>query len=314
MNSEQIKEHLQVMRSQEDSTYACSDYLTSRPKPYNDDQGVDTIDHVCRFKMTEWCYTVIDYIKFRRETVSIAMNYLDRFLASGCPRAEQVMNSRREYQLASMTSLFMAIKINEPVIVDITLMTELSKGVYNLSDFKKMETDILFGLNWYVNGPTAQSFAVHLLTLMRQKQEQLLSMGFTSPAVNYDDLMQLVTYKIELSVGEHQLMTQKPSVIATASIWSCIEELPISHLNVMALQQIFFEIASKCSIQMDRLEETQECLQQSKLGTMQRRSIRTSLMDVQSSSRYSKESECTKNDSNHCSPICVSKRNVVHGQ
>lgn len=318
MNQEQIQDRLHIMRVQEDSTYICTDYLT-RPRT----RGGDTIDSLCRFKMTEWCYTVIDYIKFRRETVSIAMDYLDRFLCSGSARAEQVMNSRREYQLASMTTLFMAIKINEPVVVDIGLMTELSKGVYNKSDFKQMETDILFGLNWYVNGPTAHSFALHLLTLMQQKQELMLSMGVASPSVNYGKLLKLASYKIELAVGEHKLMTQKPSVIATASIWSCIEDLSESNSSIMTLHQTFFEIASNFSIQMDCLQETKDCIQKSRLEqSMKMRSLPKSLANIHSSPRSSASSptstftqaaQCTKNDPNHCSPICISKRNMVGG-
>lgn len=323
MNQEQIKERLQVMRFQEDSKYVCSDYLFSRPK--SQQIADDTIDHVCRFKMTEWCYTVIDYIKFRRETVSIAMNYLDRFLATGCPRAQEVMCSRREYQLASMTTLFMAIKINEPVVVDVHLMTELSKGVYRTSDFKRMETDILFGLNWYVNGPTAHSFALHLLTLMQQRQETMLAMGVSSPSINYDELLQLASYKIELAVGEYSLMTQKPSVIATASIWSCLQELSRKSPYAMTIQQHFFEITSNFNIQMDCLQETKECLEQSKLErTMKMRSINTSLLSGHeqqpnqqkssprstSSPMYSQDIPCTKDDPHHCSPICISKRNI----
>lgn len=319
MSPDEIQDRLNAMRNQEDSTYACNDYLARPKKSQQQQQGVDTIDHICRFKMTEWCYTVIDYINFHRETVSVAMNCLDRFLASGCPRAEQVISSRREYQLASMTTLFMAIKINEPVVVDIALMTELSKGVYNQSDFKKMETDILFGLNWYVNGPTAQNFALHLLTLMQQKQEHMLSMGFNSPPVNYDDLLQSVTYKIELSVGEYKLMIQKPSVIATASIWSCIEELKMKPPSISCLKQIIYEIAACSAIQMDYLEETKDFVEHAKLRkSMQRRSTCTSLMCTPSSPRSTASSptnsQCSKNETNHCSPICISKRNLVPNQ
>ena len=81
MSQERVKERLNVMKSQEDSLYCCSDYFKEQ-QPRGTDGG-GTIDYVCRLKMTQWCYTVIDYIKFRRETVSIAMSYLDRFLCSG---------------------------------------------------------------------------------------------------------------------------------------------------------------------------------------------------------------------------------------
>lgn len=338
MSQEEVQERLRVMRLQEDSKYLCYDYLATPPRSRNN--GVDTIDHFprdcdcsigssaideeCRTKMAQWCFQVIDYIKFRRETVSIAMNYLDRFLCCGCPRAEKVMNSRREYQLASMTTLFMAIKLNEPIVVDIHLMAELSKGVYKESDFLSMESDILFGLNWYVNGPTAYSFAVHLLTLLQHKQDQIQSMGTgSSPSININELLQLAAYKIELAVGEHKLMTQKPSVIATASIWSCLEDLYQCTANIASFQQTFFDIVSNCHIQLDCLQETKDCIQQAKLGnTMKMRSLRGSLFGGQSlppstpstpSIPVSQNVSWTKSHSQHdcSSPICISKRNVV---
>jgi hypothetical protein len=312
MNQEQLRERLNVMKSQEDSLYCCSDYFKEQQSRSTDG---GTIDHVCRLKMTQWCYTVIDYIKFRRETVTIAMSYLDRFLCSGCPRAEQVMHCRREYQLASMTTLFMAIKINEPVLIDMNLLTELSKGIYTHEDFKKMETDILFGLNWLVNGPTPQSFALHLVSLMKQK---IPNPRLHSPT-DYSNLLELATYQIELSVGEYKLMTQKPSVIATAAIWNCLEQ---TRLNQIYRRQ-FFDMVSTMNIDLDHFVETKERLQNLKGATSMhmRASVSPSMLEVlQESPRSSSMTtttfnepeviQCTKDDEEHCSPKCVSKRKL----
>merc|ERR1711976_192415 len=321
MNHEQIKERLQVMRCQEDSIYSCSDYLQDQPALPQSPNDTETIDQLCRFKMTEWCYTVIDYIKFRRETVAIAMSYLDRFLCSRSPRATQVMNSRKEYQLASMTTLFMAIKINEPIMVDITLMTELSKGVYTNNDFKKMETDILFGLNWFVNGPTANSFAVHLLTLMQdQHQEELRSstkMNISS--IDYNKLLQRSNYTIELSVGEYSLMTEKPSVIAAAAIGSCIEGLyPASssqqskslylQLDIMSVtdaKQSLNKLQNNAPIQM-RPTSSESLIQ---VAHSPRSTASSPTYSATQTNQYvSMQKSCTQDDAEHCSPICISKR------
>merc|ERR1712218_79633 len=158
-------------------------------------------------------------------------------------------------------------------------------------------------------------------------------MGVSSPSIKYDEILQLVSYKIELAVGEHKLMTQKPSVIATASIWSCIDDLNVDPKNTAFLRKNFFTLASNFNIQMDCLQETKECIQQSNLQTsMQMRSISTSLLEVVQSSSPSPQSssppaaarssaaspanvspdvQCTKSDPEHCSPICISRRNVV---
>lgn len=39
------------------------------------------IEGVYRLRMSDWCYKICDYIKASRHIVSIAFNYVDRFLA-----------------------------------------------------------------------------------------------------------------------------------------------------------------------------------------------------------------------------------------
>jgi len=351
MNHEDIKERLHVMRRQEDSQYYCSDYFKYALSTRNNIGNSSPIDPVCRAKMTQWCYQVIDFIQFSRETVSIAMDYLDRFICSGCPRAEQVKNCRKEYQLASMTALFMAIKINEPIMIDMVMLTELSKGIYTKEDFAKMETDMLSGLNWRVSGPTPQSFVAHLLALIQYQQQQQQQQQYDQNSCTTNNresfspselqkIFDISLYQIELSVGEHKLMTQKPSAVAIASIWNCIEEYyneaddgtpSIFH------RQLLDVISSIESIQIDKeqfldIKETLTKLYRNGSGTMQMRPTSSATnsgpysqyqhndqgqQQTDPSPRSSVPSSqtqhhvpCTKADKNNCSPICVSKRDL----
>lgn len=294
-NQEEIRDRLGVMRSQEDSIYCCSDYLQSLP---HSDSG--TIDQLCRLKMAQWCFNVIDYIEFRRETVSIAMSYLDRFLCSGSPRAEQVINCRKEYQLASMATLFMAIKINEPVIVDVTMLADLSKGLYTPKDFRQMEIDVLFALNWRVNGPTAQSFVAHLLTLMQKQMPN-------RPVHDLQKILDQAMYQVELSAGDYELMTQKPSVIATASIRNCVEKTSPAISETFGL--VLSELAASIDIRMEDLHSTKMRLRNlEKLSPMQMRPSLPTIMEIIPSpcSIASRK----RSQDQHCSPICVSKRDL----
>ena len=97
--------------------------------------------------MVLWCYSVIDYVSFNRETVLIAISYLDRFISTRSERARLVVKDRREYQLAAMTSLYMAIKLFEPKKINMECLAELSRGSYTSSDLSGMEADMLFVLN-----------------------------------------------------------------------------------------------------------------------------------------------------------------------
>ena len=84
--------------------------------------------------MAEWCAQVIDFCKFSRETVGIGMSYLDRFIASGVRRSRTARTDRKEYQLAAMTTLMMAIKLNEPLEMETKLLSDLSRGCYTTAE------------------------------------------------------------------------------------------------------------------------------------------------------------------------------------
>ena len=56
--------------------YGTNSYLN---KPAHDERST-SLD----LKIVEWAYEVVDYISFDREAVSIALNYVDRFMVFHC--------------------------------------------------------------------------------------------------------------------------------------------------------------------------------------------------------------------------------------
>jgi Cyclin, N-terminal domain len=80
LDASEIADRIKVMKRQEKSTYACTDYLKDNEKRLR--KSRKAVDEDCRIKMCEWCYQVVDFCKFRRETVSISMSYLDRYLGT----------------------------------------------------------------------------------------------------------------------------------------------------------------------------------------------------------------------------------------
>lgn len=94
------------------------------------------INDIWREKICEWSYQVIDHFDFSREVVSISIHYLDRFLASRhC--------NKKVFQLAAMTSLFLAIKLYEPGKLSMVSMIELSRGYFQVEQMVAMEMEIL---------------------------------------------------------------------------------------------------------------------------------------------------------------------------
>ena len=101
---------------QQEEHYLCHDYLDEEPAAssssvasavaaaaaslHQQQKAPNMIDETCRSKMCEWIYHVVDSTRLQRETASVAMNFLDRFLCSSSPRALGARLNRKEYQLA----------------------------------------------------------------------------------------------------------------------------------------------------------------------------------------------------------------------
>jgi hypothetical protein len=206
-SEEIVVDRLLAMKEQETKRYIRTDYLKTAAL------CEVTVDAWCRFKMVQWCYSVVDFAHFSRETVSMSMSYLDRFLGSNSPRSQQVIQDRKVYQLAAMTCLYLAIKIFEPRMIETRLLSDLSRGCYSPEDIKKMEIDIIFDLKWHLNDPSPLSYLMNCLALIPFEH---------GAEINRVMILDLARYQIELSVLDYKLMTQSASNIAIAALTSSI--------------------------------------------------------------------------------------------
>jgi hypothetical protein len=98
--------------------------------------NASAINEVWREKICEWSYQVIDHFDFSREIVSISIHYLDRYLAT------RPVN-KKLFQLAAMTTLYLAIKLYEPGSLSMASMIELSRGYFKVEQMAEMEMTIL---------------------------------------------------------------------------------------------------------------------------------------------------------------------------
>ena len=155
-----LPELFEVMRQQEDTTYTCPDYLSDEfqqkqakeisnnpnlffPSGMSSSSSTSSstssctgINEVWREKICEWCYQVVDHFDLNRQVVAIALNYLDRYLAL------RPVN-RKIFQLAAMTCLFIAIKMNESKVLSLSAFLSLSRGYFQAEHVVAMEHAIL---------------------------------------------------------------------------------------------------------------------------------------------------------------------------
>jgi Cyclin, N-terminal domain/Cyclin, C-terminal domain len=202
-----------AMCRQEASGYITADFLR---QSYNGLPVPLDVDEDCRKKMAAWSYQVVDFCKFNRETVEIAMSYLDRFLltASGIV----ALQDRSVFQLAAMTSLYTAVKIHEPEAMDPKLVSSLSRGAYAPEDIEHMEIVLLQALHWRVNPPTSLAFVREFFHLI--------------PAGAMDEATRTMVYDItkfqtELTVSDYDFISVKASVAAYCSFMNSLESLEL---------------------------------------------------------------------------------------
>merc|ERR1712130_784044 len=124
--------------------------------------------------MGKWFGEVADAVRFKRETVSTTMNYLDRFVAS--PTGKSILFDRHRYQLAAMTALYTNLKIHEQreYVMDLDHVTMLSRGVHAPESVKAMEIRMLNAVRWKMYRPTPISFAKLMIDLILTQRPDLL--------------------------------------------------------------------------------------------------------------------------------------------
>jgi len=288
----ELTDRLEVMQKQEDTTYVCSDYLKKATSSR-------MIDEICRTKMLTWCLQVIDFGKFKRDTVVMAMSYLDLFLSSDTPRAMDVIKTRKEYQLASMTTLYMAIKLHEPVEMDTNALAVLSRDIYEAKDFAQMEFDILCALNWRVHGPTVLSFLEYFIAIISPRPMR--------KNTSLDTLIHICKQYIELTLGDYYFVTQKPSTVAVAVLSISIQHIPLDQINETDRLCFFSKIATASKID---LNSQVICSSIERLASITGEFVNfeSRPVPVVSCKIGRNPTRSSLNDSGSSSPICVSVR------
>ena len=177
--------------------------------------GVDYLVHTQRNGMqqnwrqqiTEWMFQVVDYYTYSRETAGIAISILDRYL-------EQESVNRHDYQLASLTALFIAVKFCETRAPKMENFIILSADRFLPGDVVAMEKIILDRIGWKLN----LSLMTAPMTFVRAMLAYLsLSEG------TMQQLLQKVQYMVELASCDYFFCTRLPSDIALASILRALD-------------------------------------------------------------------------------------------
>lgn len=238
MSTADTLELIHTMRNQEVNGYRKVDWLEMHQKDCvscsmeaqwsSSPLHHEPVDLECREKMILWCIQVIEFCKFKRETVEIAVSLLDRFMATR--EASEARSVRGKFQLACMASLYTAIKVHEPTAMDPGLVSKLSRGAFSGKDIERMEGIILGALTWRVNPPTSLSFVYLLADLI------------PPPLIN-DEIrataLELAQFQTELAVCRHELIAVPAATLALATVVNSLESLQVDPATINSVRCVF---------------------------------------------------------------------------
>lgn len=172
-------------------------------------------------------HAVVDHFHLKREIVNVAMNFLDRSLATS------LTIDKSSFQLLAMTCLYLSIKLNHHAHLLIpgsnsTLQSllELSRGFFSTLDFEKKELELLNRLSWHVHPPTPQYFLESFFSIFKEQQHDTHNRQTRSPqgwhsedpAEKHDEILELAHFFVELATMDYFFVTSLPSRVALAAL------------------------------------------------------------------------------------------------
>ncbi|KAL3804010.1 hypothetical protein HJC23_006401 [Cyclotella cryptica] len=226
MIQNELIEQLCVMQHQEEDAYKCSVYMDSaNTKPVSPSD---------RESLCIWGYhTIAACPGIARSTGVVAILYFDRFLSTSSPIAKWVLKDRREFQLAFVACLVIALKVHSGLNVELDFVSGvICDDMYDIKEIIMMENEVLKVLKWRLNGPIPHDFIDRFLCLLPP-----------SDSINFEFLSRFSKALTEQALTIYSIALRSPSVIAFASIFCCLQFMDsASQLNNLSMLHILEEV------------------------------------------------------------------------
>lgn len=173
----------------------------------NEEIGTCSPNLVWREKVAQWYYGVVDSLNESRSVVYVAMNILDRYCAvyEGCSMDENT------YELASMTAVFLAVRIAGSGSLYVSQLTSMSKGSTRVRDIVSMGTAMLKALTWDHRLITPLEFVSEWLELLPETNE-----------ARKQQILDSASYLVEIAVCDASFARSSPSDLALAAVLNAL--------------------------------------------------------------------------------------------
>jgi len=215
-----LVDHLQFMQEQEETTYQIppsADYLR---KPYS------TVTSADRRTMLEWSYDIVRACAISREIACVGAQYFDRFLCTPSRRARAAAASRREFQLAFIACVVIALKCRAGMKVEAAFVSEtICQKLYDEAEVLGMERDVLSALQWRLNGPSPHEFVAGLVALL-PPSAACTTEGRADGDPLAERLTALANAQVELAMLDYSTaLRQSPSSIAYEALMAAMQSI-----------------------------------------------------------------------------------------
>jgi len=239
---------IDAMRSQEAKNYNFARYCflqgSTHTTEQNDDLTNDPTDALCRTKMIDWAYTVVDSCDFSRSNVFVATSNLDRFLST--PAGYKALRDRREFQLLCMTSVYSAIKINEVETLTPQGMAHNSRGDYTAEEIEAAELNMFTTLNWHVNPPSTSVFVEQYVDLLRLiLQKQCSDVAFQDHQELTKRIIDNASLQVDLACREIAFVGRFASKIALAAVLNAMTSVKVDAFAKYGIDNIKHQLCAK---------------------------------------------------------------------
>ena len=209
-------DQLHFMQDQEETHYQITDDYLRPNRPCS-----SKVTPTDRETMARWSYDIVDSCSIDREVACIAMNYFDRFMCTPSPRANKALISRREFQLAFITCLIIALKGRAGMQVDSDFVSDtICQRMYQSHEILKMEVEILRALEWRLSGPSPHEFIAGMVELMPSY--------IRSNDVKVVHRLELMAkMQAEAAMVDYSMALQRPSTIAYAALVTAMQAIDV---------------------------------------------------------------------------------------
>jgi hypothetical protein len=198
-------ERIRRMLSAEEKIRSGSDHVALAEAPY-------AFQNVTwRERVAQWCYDVIDHLELPREVVYIAMNLLDRYIASSLTPSGL---DKEAYEATAITSLFLAIRITGSMDIKVPDLLCMSRSSAQAKDIHSTGSDILETLTFSQQILTPTAFVKALMSFLTSSVSTRNSMS----------LFELSSYLVEISVCDQQFCQARPQELAFAALFIAMSE------------------------------------------------------------------------------------------